>query len=172
MIRDRPRLVASQHVEVTPAPVETERKAQMVLLVVNEGRQPVTVRDAGFGVDFTKHGRWPFRRRGPFGVLRGTQDQVGFPLRLEAGAPLELRLDVKDVTVNPKMVPQGFVEDSRQRVSEAAPFFTAESLEDAQKVGSRTFGWVAPDHPLDEAENGGPKRQGEGNNPAGGVRKR
>ena len=108
LLRDRPRLVASQHIEVTPGQVEAERKGQLVLLVINEGRQPVTVRGAGFGLDFSvKTGRWPFRQRAPFAIHAETRDQAKFPLRLDAGAPLELRIDAKAVTINPELIPRG-----------------------------------------------------------------
>lgn len=140
LVRDRPKLVARQHVEVKPGPTEAETRAQLVLLIVNEGRQPVTVRSAGFGVDPSRSRLPPFRRRGPFAVFAGTRDQATLPMRLEAGTPLELRLDVKAVgKVNPRKLPRGFAEDSRGKVGEANPRFTAESLEDAQEVGSRTF---------------------------------
>ncbi len=126
LLRDRPRISARQTFEVKPTGNAWE-EAIIVLLVVNEGRQPLALVDAGFAMTFVEHGHWPRQRRlagSAYGNTKGPE----FPVRVEPGASIEVRIGVSAVRVEPGYLPQGFAEDSRGKVVMAKPAMTMEVL--------------------------------------------
>jgi hypothetical protein len=123
LIRDRPRMTVTQEIEVPAAPGGGWGEAQLKLLAINDGRQPVTIIDAGFGLAFEHTGRWPHRRRKAV-IAHGDVTGPELPIRLEPGAPATWQLGVSAVKVEADSIPQGFAQVSRGSLHLGEPAFT------------------------------------------------
>ena len=126
--RDRPQLAAHQEVEYQSAGENSY--AKMILYIVNNGRQPVTVFRAGFATRWETERRW-LRRKQKVSRSRLTDVQgPEFPLRLEPGEPITITLDLirPGYAYVPDDPPQGFATDTRKRWTAAEPQIEREDL--------------------------------------------
>lgn len=135
LFRDKPRLVASQEFEISRAGKDST--VRIVLHIVNNGRQPVTVFRAGFGTR-SRRSRMPPWRVTNVSALRDTQGPT-LPQRLEAGEPMRLTLDLirPNQIYKPDSIPRGFAMDTRRKTAWAKPRFS----EDDWKVIYEEFDW-------------------------------
>jgi hypothetical protein len=120
LLRDRPRIAAHQEIEYQKAGENSY--AKMILHVVNNGRQPVTVFQAGFSTHWETERRWLRRQkvaRSRLAEARGPE----FPLRLEPGEPITITLDLirPNYAYMPDEPPQGFATDTRKKWTTAEP---------------------------------------------------
>lgn len=127
LLRDRPRITATQEIEIPHSAEDGWDNAELVLVVVNTGRQPVTLLDAGFGLGFSEAGRWP-RRHETAEVVIGEATGPDLPMRLEPGAPATWRLAVGSVMATTGPVAQGFAKHSQGRLRKGEPAFTRKLL--------------------------------------------
>lgn len=127
LLRDRPQLAAHQEIEYSAAAQNSY--AKMTLHVVNNGRQPVTVFQAGFSTQWELEGRWPRRRRVSRSRITAVEGPKG-PLRLGPGEPMTITLDLirPNYAYLPDEPPQGFATDTRKRWTWAEPTITEEHL--------------------------------------------
>lgn len=127
LLRDRPQIAAHQEIDSRKA--GDDSYAKMVLHVVNNGRQPATVFQAGFATRTRKEGRWP--RRDQVVSMLTEVDGPELPKRLAPGELVTLTFDLirpnyAFVTDDP---PQGFAWDTRGKLTEAKPRITKEYLD-------------------------------------------
>ena len=111
LLRDKPKLEASQQVEVLEAGKNST--ARLVLHIVSNGRRPLTLFTAGFTGRWERQGRWPRRRSVP--VSRNIE-AIGeeLPKRLDPGDIVTFSLDLVGPTriYKPDATPQGFAMDT------------------------------------------------------------
>jgi hypothetical protein len=120
LLRDKPILEASQRVEVSKA--GSRSTMRLVLHVVNNGRQPLSVFDAGFATQWDRQTRW-FRQH-LIPVSRHTASQgPDFPMRLTPGESVTITLDLVGSAriYKPGTTPQGFAMDTHKNVVCALP---------------------------------------------------
>ena len=106
------------------------------LIVVNAGRQPVTVMSAGFAKETTRTGRWPRRRLTP--TLASANDMPQ-PQRLAPGEPMTIELSlVNPFGIDIENPPRGFATDGRSRTTWAEPVIPSKLFVDVW----RDKGWI------------------------------
>lgn len=128
LLRDAPRLAAHQEIEYQKAGDDSYVK--MILHVVNNGRQPVTVFQAGFSTRWETERRWLRRQRVARSRLADVEGPE-FPLRLEPGQPITIKLDLirRNYAYMPDEPPQGFATDTRKKWTTAEPEIAQEHLQ-------------------------------------------
>jgi hypothetical protein len=143
LLRDRPKLEASQRIDVTPA--GEGFTARLVLHVVNNGRQPVALFEAGFSSKWKTEGRWPRRHRVPTSRIT-LADGPELPVRLDPGEPVTITLDL----VRPRYTyllddaPNGFAMDTQGNLAVARPHLTDDDLKQIYTSTGAQTGAGAP----------------------------
>ena len=128
LLRDRPKLEASQQIDVVHAGKDST--ARLVLHVVNNGRQPVSMFTAGFAMRTERQGPWPRRRLVPLSI-NAEAEGPDVPMRLAPGEAITITLDLigpKRIYM-PDCVPQGFAADTHQNVAWAKPHIDDDTLQ-------------------------------------------